>query len=96
MEAILRHDALRQARDAMAGLGGEHSDQVVTRLIDSGCYRREVLEMVQAVCDHMQGPGDDPYARGRCINCGAVQVAWSEYHWDQWVRTPCRNRGRNW
>ena len=85
MEAILRHDALRQARDAMA----------VTGLIDSGYCRREVLGMVQAVHDHLQGSGDDPYARGRRINCGAVQVAWSEYQWDQWVRTPCRNRGRN-
>lgn len=58
MEAILRHDALRQVRDAMAGPGGEHADRVVTRLIDYGYCRREVLEMVQAVYDHLQGPSD--------------------------------------
>ena len=46
--------------------------------------------MVAAKVDDAQVP----YARGICSNCGAVQVALSEYQWAQLVRLPCDRCGK--
>ena len=51
-------------------------------------------EMFAAALAHIEGGGDVPYALGTCVNCGAVQVAWSEYQWALLVRMPCRSCGK--
>ena len=56
----------------------------------------EVREMLDAVLEHLGGVGDRPYAKGRCVECGAVHVGWSDYQWAQLVLLPCRSCGNPW
>ena len=63
---------------------------LVGNLIEDGFTREEIGEMFSATLAHLEGPGEVPYARGTCIKCGAVHVAWSEYQWALMVRAPCR------
>ena len=74
----------------------EEFADLVGRLNSGGFSRREIQEMLDAVIEHLAGGGERPYAMGRCSNCGAVQVAWSEYQWAQLVRVNCRACGKPW
>ena len=69
---------------------------LVGRLMDDGFVESEIREMMAAVLAHLEGPSDVPYARGTCVNCNAVHVAWSEYQWAVMVRAPCRSCGKPW
>ena len=69
---------------------------LVGRLVEDGFSEDEIQEMLTAAMAHLGGPGDVPYARGTCTECGAVHVAWSEYQWALMVRAPCRNCGKPW
>lgn len=69
---------------------------LVRRLNEDGFSEREIAEIFNAAVEHHKGPGNVPYARGTCTNCGAVHVAWSEYQWALMVRAPCRNCGKPW
>ena len=70
--------------------------QLVGRMADDRLSTGEVREMIEAVLEHLGGTAERPYAMGRCVNCGAVHVGWSEYQWAQLVRTNCRACGRTW
>ena len=70
--------------------------ELVSRLVEDGFSREEIGEIFAAAVVHLDGPGERPYAMGTCVNCGAVQVAWSEYQWAQVVRAPCRRCGKAW
>ena len=69
---------------------------LVGRLVEDGFSEDEIQEMLVAAIAHLAGPEEVPYARGTCVNCGAVHVAWSEYQWAVMVRAPCRNCGKPW
>ena len=69
---------------------------LVGRLVDDGFTREEAQQMFAAAVAHFEGPSDVPYARGTCVNCNAVHVAWSEYQWAVMVREPCRSCGKPW
>ena len=69
---------------------------LVSRLTKDGFSEGAIREMVEAALVHVGGPGEVPYARGTCVNCGAVHVAWSEYQWAVMVREPCRSCGKPW
>ena len=69
---------------------------LASRLVDEGYTLAEIQRMANAALDHLQDTAEHPYARGTCINCGAVHVAWSEYQWAQLVRAPCRSCGKPW
>ena len=69
---------------------------LVGHLQKDGFTREEIGEMLAAALVHLEGPGEVPYARGTCINCGAVHIAWSEYQWALMVRAPCRSCGKPW
>ena len=69
---------------------------LVGRLVEDGFAEPEIREMMVAALAHVGGPGEFPYARGTCIACGAVHVAWSEYQWALMVRAPCRSCGKPW
>ena len=70
--------------------------ELVSRLVEDGFSREEIGEIFAAAVVHLDGPSERPYAMGTCVNCGAVQVAWSEYQWAQVVRAPCRRCGKPW
>ena len=67
---------------------------LVGHLVEDGCTREENREILAAAMAHIDGGGEVPYARGTCVNCGAVHVAWSEYQWAQLVRMPCQSCGK--
>ena len=69
---------------------------LVGRLVEDGFSEDEVREMFAAAMVHLDGLGEVPYARGTCIACGAVHVAWSEYQWAQLVRASCRSCDKPW
>ena len=69
---------------------------LVGRLVEDGFTEEEISEMLAAAMAHVGGGSDVPYARGTCIKCGAVHVAWSEYQWALMVQTPCRSCGKPW
>ena len=48
---------------------------LVGRLVGDGFSEDEIHEMLGAAIAHLAGPGDVPYARGSCLNCGAVHIA---------------------
>ena len=68
----------------------------IGRLGKDGFTGEWIQEMFTAALTHLGGPGEVPYARCTCINCGAVHVAWSEYPWALMVQTPCRSFGKPW
>ena len=41
--------------------------------------RQDAERAVAAALDDLQNDAQHPYARGSCVNCGAIHVAWSEY-----------------
>ena len=57
---------------------------LVARLVEDGFSEDKSREMMSAALTNVDGPGEVPYARGTCIACGAVHVAWSEYQWRCW------------
>ncbi len=73
-----------------------HMVELVEALVQDGFSREEMAEIYVAAVAHVDGDPRVPYARGTCSNCGAVQVAWSEYQWAQLVRAPCRKCGKPW
>ena len=62
----------------------EHLQRMVSlveALVQDGFGREEIAEIsTAAAVAHVDGDAQVPYARGNCCDCGAVQVAWTEYH----------------
>ena len=62
----------------------------------AGYTRDDVQELVVSAIEHIQDNDHQPYALGRCINCGRVIIGWTAYHWSIVVREPCPRCGQPW
>ena len=63
----LQSEALRRTLDA------------VKAMREAGYTQEDIQELVAAAFEHIEDDDHQPYAYGRCTECGRVIVGWSPY-----------------
>ena len=63
---------------------------------ESGYTQEDVWELACETWHHLSGGAFQPYAFGRCINCGRVTVGSSAYQWAVLERASCPRRDEPW
>lgn len=75
-ERLMVQNEVEMERIAYGGPGRIHArdDRPTGPAERAGFSDWEIAEIFNAAVERLKGPGDVPYARGTCTECGAVRV----------------------